>query len=153
MQELPGEFWNVTRQNGLNQTQFIIRNPTFFPSVPDAATLATLSAQQSSVASQGIHRIDPGVRVPRLVQTAASMEHGLLHGTSLSLTFMDSRGLHQLRTRDINAPLPTAVNSTGLAAGPRPFSSSLGDVTSTKEVQFLVSSSSFSTLALGSGVA
>ena len=39
-----------------------------------------------------------------------------------------TRGVHELLTRDINAPLPTVFNSQGEAIGPRPFGAAAGDI-------------------------
>ena len=119
---------NATQLNGVNQTQYIIRNPSFFPNIPDAATLLTLSQQQAGTATSAVYRIDPHIHIPYLIQNAAAIERQLPHNISLAVNYSYTRGLHQLRTRDINAPLPTTFDSQGHAAGPRPLSSFAGDV-------------------------
>jgi hypothetical protein len=72
--------------------------------------------------------VDSGLRVPYIIQTAAGIEHQLPHGMSFAVNYMNARGVHQLLTRDINAPLPTAFNSLGEAIGPRPFGDPAGDI-------------------------
>jgi hypothetical protein len=119
---------NATQLNGINQTQLIIRNPLFFPKVPDPATLAALSAQQGGAESRAIYQIDPRLHVPYIVQTAAGIERQLPHNMTLAVTYTNTRGLHQLLTRDINAPLPTAFDSLGVAIGPRPYGSAAGNI-------------------------
>lgn len=118
---------NAKQLDGVNQTQFIVRNPLFFPNVPDAATLAGLSAQQGGPSPRAVYQIDPRLRVPRLIQSAAGIERQLPHSLTLAINYTFSRGLHELRTRDINAPLPTAFDNQGRAAGPRPYGNT-GDV-------------------------
>ncbi len=120
--------WNASRQDGLHQTQYIIRNPTFFPQIPGAQILAILSSQQTSSSGRAVYQIDPKLHSPRLIQTAVSVEQSLPGSTSLALTYMNTRGWHQLRTDDINAPLPTSTDTQGIADGPRPFGDSLGDI-------------------------
>ncbi len=119
--------WNAVRQDGVHQTQYIIRNPTFFPEIPDPQTLAN-PGQQGGTSGRTIYQIDPKLRAPRMLQTAVSFEQTLPGNTSLALTYMNTRGWHQLRTDDINAPLPTTTDAQGLANGPRPLGSALGDI-------------------------
>ncbi len=87
------------RYNGIVQQQFVISNPDFFPVVPGPGALGT--ALPSS-----IQRIDTSARAPYLVQSALGYERQLPLGTTLAVTYANSRGLHLLRSRDINAPLP-----------------------------------------------
>jgi hypothetical protein len=72
--------------------------------------------------------VDPALRVPYIIQTAAAIERQLPHGLSFAVNYAATRGVHQLLTRDINAPLPTAFNNLGEAIGPRPFGASAGDI-------------------------
>ena len=118
---------NAKQLNGVNQTQYIIRNPLFFPNIPSAATLAALSAQQGGSLTRAVYQIDPSLRAPRLIQFASGIERQLPHGTTLAVNYTYTRGVHQLRTRDINAPLPTAFDEEGRAIGPRPYANA-GDI-------------------------
>lgn len=120
--------WNATRQDGVHQTQYIIRNPAFFPQAPNGQTLAAISSQQGSSSGRAIYQIQPKLRIPRLIQTAASFEQNLPANTAVALTYMNTRGWHQLRTDDVNAPQPTITNAQGLANGPRPLGDALGDI-------------------------
>lgn len=74
------------------------------------------------------YQIDPELRVPYLIQTSPALEHTLSRILSVALTYTNSRGVHVVRTRDIDAPLPTAFDTRGLAAGPRPFGGLAGDI-------------------------
>ncbi|MBV9403910.1 MAG: TonB-dependent receptor, partial [Acidobacteriaceae bacterium] len=72
-----------------------------------------------------IFQIDRNLRSPRLMQTAVGVERQLFGHTTLALNFMNSRGVHELLTDDINAPyaspgsLPPALQGSNL----RPFAS------------------------------
>ena len=116
---------NATLLNGANQTQYLIRNPDFYPSIPD---LATLPALETSTNSHIVYRVDPDLRVPYMLQTAVGIERQLPHGLSFAVNYTSTRGDHELLTRDINAPLPIEFNSLGEAIGPRPFGAAAGDI-------------------------
>jgi len=115
---------NATLQNGVNQTQYVIRNPDFYPAIPDLAALAVLNSNSSHIG----YRVDPSLRVPYMLQTAVGVERQLPHGLSFAVNYSSTRGDHQLLLRDINAPLPHAFNSFGEAIGPRPFGAAAGDI-------------------------
>ena len=117
---------NATLLNGVNQTQYIIRNPAFYPTITNVATLAALSAAQGD--AHAIYQVDPNLHAPYVIQGAAGIEHQLPHGTSIAVNYTETRGVHELLTRDINAPMPTVVNSQGEAIGPRPFGAAAGDI-------------------------
>ncbi len=85
------------RYNGLSQTSYLIPNPTY----PAPPTLAELAAVPSTV-----YQIDRGLRAPYVIQSAIGVERQLPRNTTIALTYTNTHGLHQLLTRDINAPLP-----------------------------------------------
>ncbi|QHN03549.1 hypothetical protein FTO74_09335 [Granulicella sp. WH15] len=114
--------WNATRQDGAHQTQYIVRNPAFYPEIPDPAALA------GQASTKATYQFDPAMRVPRMVQTAVSLERNFAHNTSLAVTYTNSRGWHELRTLDINAPTASSVDSQGKAVGPRPYGDAAGDI-------------------------
>jgi Carboxypeptidase regulatory-like domain len=94
---------NAQRYNGVNQQQYVIPNPTFFPVVPSIASLG--GYQSTSV----IQELSSSLRAPYIMQSALSVERQLPKGTTLAVTYANSHGLHVLRTRDINAPLANGV--------------------------------------------
>ncbi|MDR3792331.1 MAG: carboxypeptidase regulatory-like domain-containing protein [Terracidiphilus sp.] len=89
---------NAQRYNGLNQQQYVVGNPGFFPNVPSAAGLA------ASLQGQVIEQNAANLQAPYLMQTLLSMEQQLPLHTVVALSYSNSRGLHQLRSQDINAP-------------------------------------------------
>ena len=110
---------NAALLNGITQTQYIVRNPSFFPEVPDPESLAALKAT---------YQVDARLHAPAMIQAAAGLERQLPHGLSVAVNYSGTRGIHQLLTRDINAPFPTAFNNLGQAIGPRPFGAAAGDI-------------------------
>jgi len=84
--------------NGIAQTSYLIYSPDFFnPNAP--VTNLTSSAQIPT-----IYRVSPDLLAPRTMQTAVSLERQLNRATKLSVTYMNSRGDHQLLTNNINTP-------------------------------------------------
>jgi hypothetical protein len=101
------------RYNGTTQQSYqLTASPTtvlsYYPNLPPASALS------GSLVTQNIYRIDPSVRAPYMMQAALGVERALPGKTTLSVNFVNSRGVHTLRTRDVNAPLPT----TGLLPYP-----------------------------------
>lgn len=88
-----------------NQQTYTLDRPSIFDAtfstpIPTAdLTNATTNAAQR-------YQIDSHLQVPRLMQTAIGVERQLFSHTTLSVNFMNSRGTHELRTVDINAPYP-----------------------------------------------
>ncbi len=90
------------RFNGTNQISYLVTNPTFlYPTVPSIDELTATNSVQK-------YQIDSTLHAPYLIQTAATLERQLTKTTTLSLNYTNSRGVHELRQRDINAPNPYA---------------------------------------------
>jgi len=104
----------ATRFNGVTQQQFVITNPDFFPNVPPAASL--IGAFPSA-----IQQVDAALRAPYLIQSAIALERQLPRNTTMAVTYANSRGLHQLRTVDTNAPLPGTYNPSVPGSGVYPL--------------------------------
>jgi hypothetical protein len=88
------------RYNGINQQQYVVNNPDFYPAVPSPASLA------SSLSGQVIQQTAPNLRPPYLMQTLLSVERQLPLQTVVAVSYSNSHGLHQFLSRDINAPVP-----------------------------------------------
>lgn len=88
------------RYNGIVQQQYVITNPDFYPSIPSLTSLTGVAGQQV------IEKVSPALRSPYLMQSAGAFERQLPGHTTVTVTFTDTHGLHQLRSQDINAPLP-----------------------------------------------
>lgn len=114
------------RFNGVNQQQFIVQNPTFFTN-----NIPTISQLQASQSPQTIRRIAPDLRTPYTMQAAFSVERQLPYSTTLSVSYIGTRTLHLLRSRNINAPLPGTVvlNARGqVISAQYPFGAAAGNI-------------------------
>ncbi len=74
--------------------------PFLPPTVPTAAQLSGAASIPT------IYRISPNLHAPQTMQTAISVERQINKVTNLSVTYMYSRGVHQLFTNNINTPEP-----------------------------------------------
>ena len=90
----------AARQNGVQETEYLVYNPSFFPTVP--APGSPLLAGAALLPT--IYQISPNLRAPYTMQTAATLERQLTKASTLSVTYMNSRGNHQFFTNNINTP-------------------------------------------------
>ena len=97
------------RFNGEVQEQFVVNNPDSFPNAP-AITVPS-----------SVQEISPSLRSPYIMQSALTVERQLVHRTTLAVTYTNSHGLHQLRTLDVNAPLPGTFNPSVPGSGVFPL--------------------------------
>ncbi len=108
--------------NGVTQRQYVLTNPDTYPNIPSAADLA---ASQSPQVTQ---RIASDLRAPYILQTALTFEHQLTSNTTVAVTYTNSHGLHILRSRDVNAPLPGTFVPGTPAGGVYPLGNEQGPV-------------------------
>ncbi|MBV9764703.1 MAG: TonB-dependent receptor [Acidobacteriaceae bacterium] len=93
------------RYNLSNQFTYTLDNPIYYDAAFDTPIpLSNLTNATSNAAQR--YEIDQHLQAPRLMQTAIGLDRQLFSHTTLSLNFMNSRGVHELRTVDINAPYP-----------------------------------------------
>ncbi len=89
------------RYDGVTQQQYVVTNPAFFgAAAPPAGALAEAQA------ASAIQEVSANLKAPSLAQWALAVERQLAAKTTLTVTYSGSRGLHQLNSNDINAPLP-----------------------------------------------
>jgi hypothetical protein len=100
------------RVNGTNQAQIVIPNPAYCPDSPGLSCL-NLPAQpcaspnaQVNPNSCSKYTIDPHLRAPYIMQSGASLERQLTKTANLTVTYLDSRGVHAFLVSNINAPEP-----------------------------------------------
>jgi hypothetical protein len=102
----------TTRFNGTNQLQYLVPSPDFFPNIPNPATLAGF---QTSLTTR---RVAQDLQSPYVAQSVIGIDRQLPKSTTVSVSFVQTRGLHTLRVRNINAPIPgTTTQPLGSAAG------------------------------------
>jgi hypothetical protein len=85
------------------------------PLVPGLPPLSLLTAT-----TQATYEVDKNFRAPEMYQTAIGVERALPGRTTLSFNFVNTRGVHVLRERDINAPLPQYYVPAQSATGTTP---------------------------------
>jgi hypothetical protein len=112
-------------------TTYTLNNPTTYDAT--FSTPIPLSILQSGAASAAQrYQIDSNLKIPRLLQSAIGVERQLFGHTTLAVNLTNSRGIHELRTVDINAPVPTIGSlppgaSRSAADELRPFGN-IGDI-------------------------
>jgi hypothetical protein len=89
----------VNTYNQLNIQSVEIANPTFFPQVPNAASLPAASITLSTVPS-------PTGNTPYTQQSSAGFAYTLSPNTAVSADFTHMLGLNFQMIRNVNAPLP-----------------------------------------------
>jgi len=87
-------------QNGIIQQQFLVQNPTFFN--PTQAVPPS-QFQSSTTSPQTVYKVNPNLRTPYTMQTGVTLERQLTKTANLSVTYLNSRGVHQFYTNFINA--------------------------------------------------
>jgi len=116
------------RFNGENQQQFLVTDPAVLglaqftldgvTNVPTAEELAGFDLPQTT------RRLAEDAQAPYTIQTSLSFERQLPYNFTFSATFINTRTLHLLRSRNINAPLTGTFVPGDASSGVRPF----GDV-------------------------
>jgi hypothetical protein len=86
--------YNLDQQG---QIQTIQSNPNGTP--PDSET-------EESAGLPTFYRAQPGLNAPASIETGTGIEHQVNKSVSVSATYLYSRGIHQLLSRNIDAPMP-----------------------------------------------
>jgi hypothetical protein len=102
---------NADRMNGLTQKSYAVSCPdsqpcssiNFFPIVP---------ATPPSQTTPFIYQIAPELHAPYIMQTAFTLERQVTKIANLTVSYLNSRGVHQLLSIDTSAPTPGTPNST-----------------------------------------
>ena len=107
-----GDTLQALRNNGFAQQSYQLTATnvplTYYPSIPPLSALTA-----GLLSHQNITRLDPTIRAPYMMQAALTLERALPGRTSLSVNLVNSRGVHTLITRDVNAPLPGTYTGPG----------------------------------------
>jgi hypothetical protein len=96
--------------------QYTLTNPgVFLPNAtPEQLLAEVLAAAGTTPVSQTTYGIAKDLRVPYSLQSAITVERQLPKNTTVSESFLHTRGQHELREQDINAPgLPTYDGKPG----------------------------------------
>ena len=95
-----GNIETVRRQDGLgHQIETVILNPSY----PNPFQNGVSSTNTNNAS---IRKIDPTLAAPYSINTAITLEQNLKKGWRFAISYDVTRGVHQIRTRNINAPYP-----------------------------------------------
>ena len=103
------------RLNGVNQQQFTVQNPDFYPQIPTVAQLIQFAVPGS------VYRLAEGLQAPYTLQGVFSVERQLPGNLTVAASYINIRTLHVLRTRPLNAPLPGTFIPGVPESGVRPL--------------------------------
>jgi hypothetical protein len=92
-------FLRQARLNGVTQQQFLVTNPQFYL----FNTPAPASLPQSNPTT---YQPNSNLRAPYTIQTGISLERQLTKFANLSVTYLNSRGVHQFFTTNLNPADP-----------------------------------------------
>ena len=87
------------RFNGLTQQSYLIINPDFYPAIPSPGVLAGNGQPQQ------IQLVAGDIRAPRNYQTSIGVDRQINRYARVSVTYINSRGVHLENSRNINAPI------------------------------------------------
>ncbi|MGO8791492.1 MAG: hypothetical protein ACLQVL_29450, partial [Terriglobia bacterium] len=91
---------NAERLNGINQQEYVVPTPDFYPTIPPISTFS------ASAITSATYQIAPNLRTPYTTQSGIGLERQVTKIITASVTYLNTHGVHQLLTRDINAPDP-----------------------------------------------
>ncbi|HKP80452.1 MAG TPA: TonB-dependent receptor [Pyrinomonadaceae bacterium] len=103
------------RLNGVNQQQFTVQNPDFYPLVPTPEQLVQFSVPGT------VYQLADGLQAPYTLQGVFSVERQLPRNITVAASYINLRTLHVLRTRQLNAPLPGTFITGVIDSGVRPL--------------------------------
>jgi hypothetical protein len=131
-----GDTLQALRFDGFTQTNYVITagEPNanaalqYYPNLPPGCATIPPSAGCASllqVQNQAIYEVDKSLRTPYVGQLAIGVDRQLPGKTQLSINYVNTRGIHVLRERDINAPIgyigPAPGTTVPVNPGVRPF--------------------------------
>ena len=88
-------------RNGINQQSLIVNNPPFFdPSAPITSTVLS----EASTSRPTIFSIDPHFHAAVNMQGGVGMDRQLGKSTTINITYLYTRGIHQYLTNTVTAP-------------------------------------------------
>lgn len=89
----------ATLLNGVTQQKAVVENPQFFSTNP-----ANWPSFNQLGGSPTVYQVSPTLTSPYTIQAAASVERQITKAATLSITYLNSRGLHAFYLDNINAP-------------------------------------------------
>lgn len=109
---------DALRQNGTTQLTYNIQFPNFYPVAPAVSQLA------ANKVPQNLRILDSRIEAPKIIQIAVGVDRQLPKGVTVSVNYTQSKGVHQLRSRNLNAPLQGTYDSSNPSAAVYPLGTS-----------------------------
>jgi hypothetical protein len=106
--------------NGIVQQQYIFYQPEFYYATAPLPPVNTLPGA-STTSTSGIYQISPTLRSPYALEAAASIERQISRGITTSVTYINTHGVHQFLTNNINAPLAGTYDPMDPSSAVRPY--------------------------------
>jgi Carboxypeptidase regulatory-like domain len=97
-----GPYENAILNNGVNQLDFTVTNPAFYPNIPAPSSL--------NAGNNAINLVDPKLRSDYSIQSAIGVERQLPKSTTVAVTYTNNRANHLAQTVPINTPFPGTYN-------------------------------------------
>jgi hypothetical protein len=125
----------ANRFNGTNQQQFLVTDPVTLDlarfTLDGVTNVPTVDALTAFARPQTTWQMADSLQAPYTIQSSISLERQLPGNWTFSATYINSRSLHLLRARNINAPLPGTFLPGVSGSGVRP----LGDISNVYEYE------------------
>ena len=102
---------------GFLQQQYVIPQSAANP-IPFEPNIAGLPTGLQLLAPHTLQLLDSNLHAPYILQEAFTVERQLPKNTTISESYVNSHGLHELRSADINAPLPGTYTGPGTGIFP-----------------------------------
>ena len=109
----PANLLQAVRQNGVNQTAYVVQNPDFYPNLPGPGTLAA--------GQPAIYRVSPNLHTSYQQLGGILVERALGKRGEVQARYLYSHGTHGYLSRNVNAPLPGTYNPANPQSGTRPL--------------------------------
>ena len=103
------------RQNGINQTQYIVNEPNFYPDIPPVNEI------NPGKIFPTVYQVASNLQPEYTEQVAVSLERQISKDANMAVSYLNSRGVHQFLSRNANAPLPGTYNPDDPTSGVRPY--------------------------------
>ena len=110
--------------NGTTQLQYIVDQPNFYPIVPPQGSPLLNTAKTFPT----VYQLGPNLRAAYTMQTAVSVERQISKNANVAISYLNSKGIHQFLTRNINAPLPGTYDPNNPTSGIRPYGDAAGNI-------------------------
>jgi Carboxypeptidase regulatory-like domain len=110
--------------NGTTQLQYVVDQPDFYPFVPPQGSPLLDTAKSFPTSYQ----LAPNLRAAYTMQTAVSVERQINKNANVAISYLNSKGVHQFLTRNINAPLPGTYDPNDPTSGIRPYGDAAGNI-------------------------